>query len=124
MHNQAIPDELVFVRQQAPSQTVVKPQGCAVSTRSYCRRRPSRLITPEGSRKELAKDPAFIQAFNDAEIRFRRMDYRFVEEAESTDKPCWKFTAQFPWRRATMIFEHTDRSSSEPNPEGFNRLSA
>ncbi len=36
----------------------------------------------EGSRKALMKDPVFVKAFDDARDRIRRMELRFVEEAD------------------------------------------
>lgn len=38
--------------------------------------------TVKGSRSELMKDTAFQEAFNQAKVRIRKMDVRFVEEAE------------------------------------------
>ena len=38
--------------------------------------------TVKGSRSELMKDPAFQDAFKQAKVRIRKMDVRFVEEAE------------------------------------------
>ena len=38
--------------------------------------------TPEGSRAQLVKDPAFNAAFAQAKTRLRSLDIRFVEESE------------------------------------------
>lgn len=40
---------------------------------------------PEGSRKDLMKDPVFVSAFNAAKARIAQMDARFVE---ATDPLC------------------------------------
>lgn len=38
--------------------------------------------TPAGSRRDLMGDPAFANAFDQAKDRIRRMDVRYVEEAD------------------------------------------
>jgi len=40
--------------------------------------------SPEGSRRDLLRDPAFAKAFKEAKERVARMDIRFVEEDNPT----------------------------------------